>query len=132
MKVVVPRELAAGETRVAATPRTVKRMDRAGLVVHIEAGAGTASGITDLEFRDAVSGRSHSLKSPTTPDNPARGLTDAIEQAGARFGFGNDDIALILHGTTIATNAVLTRDLPAGALITNEGFDPLGGTLNRS
>jgi N-methylhydantoinase A len=78
---------------------------------------------TDLEFRDAVSGRSHSLKSPTTPDNPARGLTDAIEQAGARFGFGNDDIALILHGTTIATNAVLTRDLPAGALITTEGFE---------
>jgi len=53
MKVVVPRELAAGETRVAATPRTVKRMDRAGLVVHIESGAGTASGITDLEFREA-------------------------------------------------------------------------------
>ena len=78
---------------------------------------------TDLEFRDAGSGRAHSLKSPTTPDNPARGLTDAIEQAGARFGFGNDDIALILHGTTIATNAVLTRDLPAGALITNEGFE---------
>ncbi|WP_188477091.1 hydantoinase/oxoprolinase family protein [Primorskyibacter flagellatus] len=78
---------------------------------------------TDLEFRDAVSGRSHSLKSPTTPDNPARGLTDAIEQAGARFGFANDDIALILHGTTIATNAVLTRDLPAGALITTEGFE---------
>jgi NAD(P) transhydrogenase subunit alpha len=53
MKVVVPRELTAGETRVAATPRTVKRMDRAGLEVHVEAGAGQASGITDSEFAEA-------------------------------------------------------------------------------
>ena len=78
---------------------------------------------TDLEFRDARSGASHSLKSPTTPDNPARGLTDAIALAGERFGFTTKDIALILHGTTIATNAVLTRDLPAGALITTQGFE---------
>lgn len=78
---------------------------------------------TDLEFRDSSTGAAHSLKSPTTPDNPARGLTDAIALAGERFGFTTADIALILHGTTIATNAVLTRDLPAGALITTEGFE---------
>lgn len=78
---------------------------------------------TDIEFRDTRSGATHSLKSPTTPDDPARGLTDAIAQAGARFGFGVTDIALILHGTTIATNAVLTRDLPRAALITTAGFE---------
>lgn len=78
---------------------------------------------TDLEFRESSTGAAHSLKSPTTPDNPARGLTDAIALAGSRFGFTNADIALILHGTTIATNAVLTRDLPAGALVTTEGFE---------
>lgn len=78
---------------------------------------------TDLEFRDSSTGAAHSLKSPTTPDNPARGLTDAIALAGERFGFTTADIALILHGTTIATNAVLTRDLPDGALITTEGFE---------
>lgn len=78
---------------------------------------------TDLELRDAATGAAHSLKSPTTPEDPARGLTDAIALAGERFGFGTEDIALILHGTTIATNAVLTRDLPAGALITTKGFE---------
>ncbi|WP_108483763.1 hydantoinase/oxoprolinase family protein [Oceaniglobus ichthyenteri] len=78
---------------------------------------------TDLEFRDASTGAAHSLKSPTTPDDPARGLTDAIALAGARFGFTTADIGLILHGTTIATNAVLTRDLPPGALITTAGFE---------
>lgn len=78
---------------------------------------------TDLEFRDSETGASHSLKSPTTPDDPARGLTEAIALAGARFGFSAGDLALILHGTTIATNAVLTRDLPSGALITTAGFE---------
>lgn len=78
---------------------------------------------TDLELCDARTGASHSLKSPTTPDDPARGLTDAIALAGTRFNFEVSDIALILHGTTIATNAVLTRDLPPGALVTTEGFE---------
>lgn len=53
MKVVVPRERAEGETRVAATPRTVKRMVRGGLAVHVESSAGTASGISDEEFVEA-------------------------------------------------------------------------------
>ncbi len=78
---------------------------------------------TDLEFRDAEGGEARSLKSPTTPDDPARGLTEAIAEAARRFGFAMSDIGLILHGTTIATNAVLTRDLPAGALITTAGFE---------
>lgn len=78
---------------------------------------------TDLEFRDSRSGATHSLKSPTTPDDPARGLTEAVALAGERFGFAPGEVSLILHGTTIATNAVLTRDLPAGALVTTEGFE---------
>lgn len=90
---------------------------------HITIAVDIGGTFTDLEFWDAITGQAHSLKSPTTPDDPARGLTDAIAQAGERFGFTNDDIGLILHGTTIATNAVLTRDLPAGALITTLGFE---------
>ncbi|MDF1727448.1 MAG: hydantoinase/oxoprolinase family protein, partial [Sulfitobacter sp.] len=78
---------------------------------------------TDLELRDGDTGLSHSLKSPTTPDDPARGLAEALLLAAERFGFSMEDIGLILHGTTIATNAVLTRDLPEGALITTEGFE---------
>jgi len=49
----VPRELAAGETRVAATPETVKRMLQLGLEVSIESGAGSASHISDAAFTEA-------------------------------------------------------------------------------
>ena len=78
---------------------------------------------TDLEVLDERDGATGSLKAPTTPDDPARGLIEAISQAGDRFGFAPAEVGLILHGTTIATNAVLTRNLPAGVLLTTEGFE---------
>ena len=52
MKVVVPRETAEGEARVAATPRTVQKMVRAGLAVVVESGAGAGSRISDEEFEE--------------------------------------------------------------------------------
>lgn len=78
---------------------------------------------TDLEIFDARSGRLRAYKVPTTPDDPSLGLIDGIKQAGAAFGFTLDDVGYVLHGTTIATNAVLQRKFPAGALVTTAGFE---------
>lgn len=77
---------------------------------------------TDLQILDEASGRVSSLKTPTTPDDPSLGLMNGIDEAAARFGFGVRDISILLHGTTIATNAVLERRLPRGVLLTTEGF----------
>jgi len=52
-KVFVPKELQDGETRVAATPETVKRMTRLGLDVTVEHEAGVASHIADGAFTEA-------------------------------------------------------------------------------
>ncbi|MCZ8045083.1 MAG: hydantoinase/oxoprolinase family protein [Beijerinckiaceae bacterium] len=78
---------------------------------------------TDLECVDEADGTTQSFKSPTTPDDPSLGLMNAIKGAAARFGFALSDVGLLMHGTTIATNAVLTRNLPDGALITTAGFE---------
>jgi len=78
---------------------------------------------TDLQILDEASGTLHSLKTPTTPDDPSIGLMTGIAEAAARFGFRLDQIGFLLHGTTIATNAVLERKLPRGALITTAGFE---------
>jgi NAD(P) transhydrogenase subunit alpha len=51
--VFVPSEVQAGESRVAASPDTVKRLVGLGLEVVVEAGAGLASRITDEEFAGA-------------------------------------------------------------------------------
>jgi len=52
-KVFIPRERRPGETRVAATPETVKRMVKQGLEVAVERGAGLASLFSDAEFEAA-------------------------------------------------------------------------------
>lgn len=53
MKIGVPKEIAAGETRVAATPETVKKLRAAGFSVVIETGAGNGAHFTDQAYRQA-------------------------------------------------------------------------------
>jgi H+-translocating NAD(P) transhydrogenase subunit alpha len=53
VKVFIPRERRLGETRVAATPETVRRMLKLGLEVAVESGAGEASLFQDAEFEAA-------------------------------------------------------------------------------
>lgn len=78
---------------------------------------------TDLECVDLATGESHNFKVATTPDDFSIGFMNAVIGAAERFGFALSDIRLLMHGTTIATNAVLTRNLPEGALITTAGFE---------
>ena len=51
MKIAVPAE--ADDTRVAATPETVKKFVALGSEVHVQAGAGAGSRITDAEYAAA-------------------------------------------------------------------------------
>jgi len=53
MKIAVAAETGADETRVAATPETVKKMIALGAVVAVEPGAGTKSGILDADYESA-------------------------------------------------------------------------------
>ncbi len=49
----VPRESKSGETRVAATPETVKGLAKAGLTVLVERGAGVPASFTDAMYEAA-------------------------------------------------------------------------------
>ncbi len=53
MRLAVLKERAAAETRVAATPETVKKYLALGATVAVEAGAGAGASISDEEFRAA-------------------------------------------------------------------------------
>lgn len=57
----VPKETGAGETRVAATPDSVKRLAKYGFDIAIEEGAGMAAGFRDEDY-DAVGARIVSTK----------------------------------------------------------------------
>lgn len=53
MKIAIPRERRSHETRVAASPETVKKLVRLGCEVVVEKGAGTAASFTDEAFKEA-------------------------------------------------------------------------------
>jgi NAD(P) transhydrogenase subunit alpha len=53
MKIGIPAERSPGETRVAATPETVKKLVTAKQTVFVEAGAGAGSSIPDADFAAA-------------------------------------------------------------------------------
>ena len=76
-------------------------------------------------FTDAVArstdGGLEVAKVASTPDDPARGLTNAVA-ALAADGVNLADVQLVCHGTTVATNAMLTNSMGAVVLITTEGF----------
>lgn len=69
----VPRERGEGESRVAATPETVKKLTGAGLDVRVEAGAGAAARVADTDYRDAGA---------TVVDEPAWGDADLVCTVG--------------------------------------------------
>jgi len=52
MRIVVPRETAPGEQRVALVPESCKKLIQAGYTVVVETGAGAAAGYADAAYRD--------------------------------------------------------------------------------
>jgi N-methylhydantoinase A len=63
-------------------------------------------------------GRVEIAKVPTTPDNQALGVLNALDAAGADLA----RVATINHGTTTTTNALLERKIARTGLITTRGF----------
>ncbi len=53
LQIAIPRERRPGETRVAATPETVKNLIKLGASVTVESGAGDAAHISDRRFEEA-------------------------------------------------------------------------------
>ena len=71
---------------------------------------------TDFLLWDDGAIRVH--KRPSTPDDPGRAVLDGLDHLGVTP-------ELIVHGTTVATNAVLQRRGARTALVTTEGFRDL-------
>ena len=53
LRLGIPKEVAAGEHRVAATPDTAKKLQKLGFEIWIEAGAGTAASFPDEAYQAA-------------------------------------------------------------------------------
>jgi N-methylhydantoinase A len=58
----------------------------------------------------------------TTPEAPERGVLGAVEKVLSETGISPAEVGIIIHGTTIATNALIERKGAKTALIVTEGF----------
>jgi NAD(P) transhydrogenase subunit alpha len=98
MKVAIPKERRAYESRVATTPDAIKRMKPLGLTFLVEAGAGLTAAIPDQAFVDAgaeiVADNAALLGQADIVLKVARPLT-AAEANGA------DELAAIKPGTVL-------------------------------
>ena len=63
-----------------------------------------------------------SAKILTTPEAPERAVIEVIHQVLGEAGLLPADLSIIIHGTTLATNAIIERKGARTALVTTEGF----------
>ncbi len=77
---------------------------------------------TDLLLHDSASGRTWLAKTPSTPHDQSVGVIEGIRQICESARIGHGELEAILHGTTVATNAVLERKGARVGLVVTEGF----------
>nr|BAH60918.1 putative 5-oxoprolinase [Desulfotignum balticum] len=81
-------------------------------------------------FTDCVvsdeQGNFEQFKAPSTPKEFSQGVLDVLGVAAKGYGKDKEafisQLGLIIHGSTVATNAVVTRNISKTALITTTGF----------
>src|SRR5947209_15954943 len=79
-------------------------------------------GGTFTDFAIESGGRRWTNKVLTTPRAPELAVLEGAEQVLAEAGLRAGDIGMVVHGTTLATNAVIERKGAKTALLVTEGF----------
>jgi N-methylhydantoinase A len=83
---------------------------------------GVDIGGTFTDFAVEVAGRCYSAKVLTTTDAPEKGVLDGLSALLCELDLEAAKVGLIIHGTTLATNALIERHGALTAFVTTEGF----------
>jgi NAD(P) transhydrogenase subunit alpha len=116
MRLAVLKERQEAETRVAATPETVKKLIGLGLTVAVESGAGDHSSIADADYSAAGAEIAHDAAS-------------ALAGAGVVFSVQAPDdatLAAIPHGALLVCIAGALADAASLQAIATNGIDLVG------
>jgi len=89
--------------------------------ISYEIGVDIGGTFTDVICR-ASDGAMRLVKIPTTRADPSAGVAHAVEHLGRVWNIAPAQLARFVHGTTVATNAVLERKGARIGLITTQGF----------
>ena len=83
---------------------------------------GVDIGGTFTDVALAGGGRTFTSKVLTTPSAPEDGVLEGLAQALGDASIDSADIEVVIHGTTLATNAIIERKGAKTALVVTEGF----------
>ena len=77
---------------------------------------------TDLLLINEESGETYTAKVPSTPEDSSIGVLNGVERICAESGIDPGTVNRVMHGTTVATNAVLTARGARVGLVTTKGY----------
>jgi N-methylhydantoinase A len=77
---------------------------------------------TDLILVNEQTGDFYSAKVPSTPHDSSIGVLNGIERVCKTAGIDPDAITHVMHGTTVATNTILTHTGAKVGLVTTKGY----------
>jgi N-methylhydantoinase A len=115
--------LAAFEARLRAMESgqgTAPSPRRSGTGLRL--GVDVGGTFTDLLLLDERNGRTITAKVPSTPKDSSIGVLNGIEKICRTAGINPTDITEVMHGTTVATNTVLTSSGALVGLVTTKGY----------
>src|SRR5690554_1212533 len=85
-------------------------------------GADVGGTFTDLLLINDATGDSFTAKVPSTPHDPSIAVLNGIDKLCRISGVKPSEIRSVMHGTTVATNAILTRRGAKVGLVTTKGY----------
>jgi N-methylhydantoinase A len=97
-------------------------MAQTGQQARLRIGIDTGGTFTDIVSVDSGTGAVRITKVASTPSNPAIGLVRGVGALLSQEGKSERDIAGLVHGTTVATNALLQGEIRGLGLIVTTGF----------
>ena len=77
---------------------------------------------TDILLVNEDTGQTHRYKTSSTPQDQSVGVLYGIQQVCAAAGVDPSEVKDVLHGTTVATNAILEQKGARVGLVTTRGF----------
>ncbi len=119
MKIVVPKERRADESRVAATPETAKKLIALGFDVTVESGAGAGASILDQDYADAGATIAEKIEGPLGEAD----IVLKVRRPGSDDSKGLDEAAAMKKGALLIGMLAPLEDLSQVEAYAKKGID---------
>ena len=92
------------------------------MAIHYRLGIDVGGTFTDAILINEATGETRIAKVPSTPKDPSIGFLKAVERILREASIRTEDVAYLVHGTTVATNAIIEGTLAPTGFLTTAGF----------